>query len=73
MEKIEDFNRIFKYLETFQLRTQKNIKLVQFKKIWIRLNDTMLRPSPSKSYKRLIRLIKSLDTEKIDTDTSEID
>jgi hypothetical protein len=82
MEKIEDFNLMFKYLESFPLRTQKNIKLVRFKKIWIRLNDTMLRPITSKSYERLLRLINSLNTEIITQaekdivnfkDTSEID
>lgn len=78
IEKINDFNLMFKYLESFPLRTQKNIKLVKFKKIWIRLNDTMERPLASKSYERFLRLLNSLNTEISDkanqvTDISETD
>lgn len=55
------FQSLFKYLDTFPLRTIKNINYIKFQKIWIRLNDSLLRSLDSKSFNRLLNLLNSVN------------
>ena len=60
--KIFAFQSLFQYLDTFPLRTIKRVKYVKFKKICIRLNDSLLRSLDSKSFTRLLNLLNSLNS-----------